>query len=65
MLQFLVILFLESINVKYEEMAVVAADPGEVVVDTAAKQSMTGCLFHSDGLQRLSVINMQLVTFAS
>jgi len=65
LLKFLVVFLLKSVNVEDKKVAVVASNPGEIVMDTAAEQAMTRCFFYSDGLQSLSVVDVQFVTFAS
>ena len=65
LLQFLVVLLLKRVDIEDKEVAVVATNPSKIIMHTAAEKSMTWCLLHGDGLQRLSVIHMQLVTFPS
>ena len=45
-------------------MAVVAADPREVIVDPTAEQTVSTCFFDDDGAEIL-VIDVQFVAFAA
>lgn len=64
LLQFLVVLFLESVYVEDKKVAVVTANPGEVVVHTAAEKTVPARLLHNNRAQIL-VIHMELVAFAA
>jgi len=64
LLQFLVILLFKSVNIENKEMAIVAADPRQIVVHSTAEKPMTTRLLDYYGTQVL-IIHMQLVAFAS
>lgn len=63
LLQLLVVLFLKRIDIEHEEVAIVAADPGEIVMNSTTEKPMTTGLFHNNGAQVL-VIHVQLVALA-
>jgi hypothetical protein len=65
LLQFFLVLLLEGVCVKHEEIAVIAADPGHAVVHAAAEQPVTRGLTHYLRLQGLRVKHVQLVALAS
>lgn len=64
LLQLLVVLLLESVDIEHKEVAVVAPDPGQIVVHAAAEKPMATGLLHNNGAQVL-VIHVQLVAFAA
>ena len=46
-------------------MAIVAANPGEVVMDSATDETMASCFLHSNGLKRLGGVDMKFVSLTS
>lgn len=64
LLQFLVILLFKSVDIENKEMTIVAADPSQIVVHSAAEKPMAARLLHDYSAQVL-IIHMQLVSFAS
>ena len=64
LLKLFVIFLLECVDIEDEKMAIIAADPGEVVVHPARKKAMTTCLFDDDRAQVL-IVDVQLVAFPS
>ena len=64
LLKLLIVLLLESVQVKYEEVAIIASNPAHLSMDSHAEQSMPRSLLHNH-CSKFLVIHMQLVTFAS
>lgn len=64
LLQFLIVLFLKSIDIEDEKMPIIATYPGQVIVHSAAEKTMARRLFHNNRAQFL-VIHMQLIALAS
>ena len=64
LLQLFIVFFLKSIDIEDEKMPIVAADPGQVIVHSAAEKTMTRRLLH-DNRAELLVIHMKLVPLAT
>ena len=64
LLQLLVVLLLERVEVEHKQMAIVASNPAQLVVDLDAEESMARSFLHDDSPQVL-IVHMQLVAFAS
>ena len=64
LLKFFVIFLFECVDIKDEEMAIVASDPSEVVMHSAGKKTMTACLFH-DYRAQILIVYVKFVAFTS
>ena len=64
LLQFLIVLFLKSIDIEDEKMPIIATYPGQVIVHSAAEKTVAARLLHDDRAELL-VIHVQLVPLAS
>ena len=64
LLQFFIVFFLKSIDIKDEKMPIIATYPRQVIVHSAAEKTMARRFFHNNRAQFL-VIHMQLVALAS
>ena len=64
LLQLLIVFFLKSVYIEDEKMAIIATDPCQVVVHSAAEKTVAGRLLH-DNRAELLVIHVQLVPLAS
>ena len=64
LLQLLVVLLLESVNVKDKKVPIIAPDPSQVIVYATAEKTVTWSLLYDHSAQFL-VIDVQLVALAS
>ncbi len=64
LLQLFVVLLFKCIDIEDEKMSIVAADPGQIIVHSAAEKPMAACLLHYNGAQLL-IVHMELVALAS
>lgn len=62
LLELLVVFLLECIDIKHEQVSIVAADPGEIFMHSTAEKAMATRLLHYDRTEVL-IINMELVAF--
>ena len=64
LLKFLIIFLLKGIDIEDKKVAIVASDPGEIIVHAAAEKSMPTRLFHND-CAKVLVVHVELVALAS
>mmetsp|Transcript_23175 Transcript_23175/g.30897 ORF Transcript_23175/g.30897 Transcript_23175/m.30897 type:complete len:227 (-) Transcript_23175:1357-2037(-) len=60
LLQLFVVFLLKGVDIEDEKVAIVAADPSQILVDSTAEKPVATRLLHDDGAQLL-IIHMELV----